>query len=105
MGLATAFGPNGSTKEGANGTMNGAANASTNGEYSDSNGNHKDMAVGGREIEKQLPDLPLSPLSPASQTNFEEEMLPRSYSPPPQLPEFVGAGGGLGGDDLFKDIR
>ena len=28
----------------------------------------------------------------------------RTWSPPPQLPEFVGGGGGLGGEDLFKDI-
>ena len=29
----------------------------------------------------------------------------RSYSPPPQLPEFIGAGGGLGlGEDFFKDF-
>ena len=29
----------------------------------------------------------------------------RSYSPPPQLPAFVGGGGGLGGEDIFKDIH
>ena len=35
-----------------------------------------------------------------------EEVPPRrSWSPPPQLPEFVGGGGGLGGADLFKDIH
>ena len=36
---------------------------------------------------------------------FEESFSPRSYSPPPQLPAFVGGGGGLGGEDLFKHIN
>ena len=29
----------------------------------------------------------------------------RSWSPPPQLPDFIGGGDGLGGEDLFKDIH
>lgn len=105
MGLATAFGANGGTADGTNETTNGISRGSTNGDYNDLNGDHKESPVGDQESEKQLPDIPMSPLSRTSTTNFEELMPKRSYSPPPQLPHFVGEGSGLGGEDMFKDIH
>lgn len=59
------------------------------------NGRHKveeDATVEDLDTEKPLPEL-------------EEPLSPRSYSPPPQLPAFVGGGGGLGAEDMFKDIH
>ena len=97
LGLATVFGKDdGSAHEATNGDANGNTNGVPNG----TDETHKSLENGGPENEKQLPDLPLSP------SNYPEEELPkRSYSPPPQIPEFVGAGSGLGGEDMFKDIR
>jgi len=43
--------------------------------------------------EKSLPESP--PLSP---------LVQRSDSPPPQLPEFVGGGGDLGCEEMFRDF-
>jgi len=101
MGLDTAFGPNGGSGVGTIDTTNGAMNGNRHGDHNDLNRDHKEVAITEQENEKQLPQIPLSPV-----TNYEEEMLPqRSYSPPPQLPDFIGAGGGLGGEDLFKDIH
>ena len=40
-----------------------------------------------------------------SLSEFDEPLPRRSWSPPPQLPAFVGGGGGIGGEDLFKDIH
>lgn len=40
-----------------------------------------------------------------SLSEFDEPLPRRSWSPPPQLPMFVGGGGGLGGAELFKDIH
>lgn len=51
-----------------------------------------DVAMGDMDTEKMLPQAHEAPIT-------------RSDSPPPQLPEFVGAGGGLGGEDLFRDIH
>ena len=111
MGLATAFNAGGA-KEGAGETTNGtnkftngseAANGSpTAGKPNGVNGSHDGVNVPMTGTDKQLPDIPLSPV-----TNLEEiDFTPtRSYSPPPQLPELVGGGGGLGGEDLFKDIQ
>lgn len=56
-------------------------------------GGNENALVTLADRQKSLPDTP--PMSPVE---------PRSNSPPPQLPEFVGAGMGLGGEDLFKDI-
>lgn len=92
MGLATAFGANGGTGVG----QNDATNRVVNGKHNGVNGHSEDGkmgGMGGQENEKPLPTL--------------DQVPTRSYSPPPQLPEFivVGAGVGLGGDDLFKDIH
>ena len=91
MGLATAFGANGGTEVGQNGATNRAVNGKQNGV----NGHSEDVkmgGMGGQENEKRFSALDQVPI--------------RSYSPPPQLPEFVvfGAEAGLG-DDLFKDIH
>ena len=59
------------------------------------NGRHEgeeDATMEDLGTEKPLPEI-VKPLSP------------RSFSPPPQLPMFVGGGEGLGGEDLFKDIH
>ena len=90
MGLATAFGANGST----GGGQNGATSGTMNGGHNEMNGHKEDITVDGQENEKPLP------LSPTS--DLERQ---RSWSPPPQLPAFIGGGGSLGGEDLFKDIK
>ena len=78
MSLATAFAANGGTDT-LHGTMNG----------------HKeDVTVDGQENEQPLAISPISDLR-----------LKRSWSPPPQIPAFIGGGGSLGGEDLFKDIQ
>ena len=90
LGLAAAFGANGST----GGGQNGATNGTMNGGHHGTNGHKEDITVDEQENEKPLP------LSPTS--DLEKQ---RSWSPPPQLPAFVGGGGSLGGDELFKDIK
>ena len=93
LGLATAFGANGVT----GGGQNGATNGSMNGGHTEMNGHKediKDISVDEEENEKPLP------LSPTS--DLEKQ---RSWSPPPQLPAFIGGGGSLGGEELFKDIN
>ena len=95
MGLAAAFGANGangSTGGGQNGATNG--NGTMNGGYNATNGHKEDITVDEQENEKPLP------LSPGS--DLEKQ---RSWSPPPQLPAFIGGGGSLGGEELFKDIK
>jgi len=95
MGLAAAFGTNGAngtTGGGQNG--NGATNGTMNGGHNVTNGHKEDITVDEQENEKPLP------LSPTS--DLEKQ---RSWSPPPQLPAFVGGGGSLGGEDLFRDIK
>ena len=96
LGLATAFGANGVTGGGQNGATNGT-NGSMNGGHTELNGHKEDIkeiSVDEQENEKPLP------LSPT--LDLEKQ---RSWSPPPQLPAFVGGGGSLGGEDLFKDIN
>ena len=69
--------------------MNGAQNGMTNGKHEKDD----DVTTEDADGERSLADE-------------SEEALPRrSWSPPPQLPEFIGGGGGLGGEDLFKDIH
>ena len=89
MGLATAFGANAGTGVAQNGSANGVSVV-----QNEINGHSQDVklnGIDGQENEKPLPELNLVPS--------------RTYSPPPQLPEFIGAGTGLGGEDLFKDIH
>lgn len=65
------------------------------GQKSVTNGRHEgeeDVRSEDLDMEKSLPEI-------------VEPLPSRSYSPPPQLPLFVGGGGGLGGEDLFKDIH
>lgn len=81
-------------RRGTGAGQNGATNRAVNGKQNVVNGHSEDIkmgGMGGQEKEKPLPAL--------------DQLPTRSYSPPPQLPEFVGAGVGLGGDDLFKDIH
>lgn len=95
LGLATAFGANGVTGGGQNGATNGT-NGTMNGAHTEMNGHKediKDISVDEQENEKPLP------LSPT--LDLEKQ---RSWSPPPQLPAFIGGGGSLGAEDLFKDI-
>lgn len=72
----------------ADGDTDGGKNNMANGKY----GVEENVTVEDLDTEKPLPEL-------------EESLPPRSYSPPPQLPAFVGGGGGLGGEDMFKDIQ
>ena len=89
LSLATAFGANGGTGAVQNGTTYGV-NGGQNGVNRDSEDTKKDE-FSEQENEQPLPNL--------------NQIPTRSYSPPPQLPDFVGGGGGLGGEDLFKDIH
>ena len=68
--------------------MNGAQNGMTNGKHE----GEDDVTTEDAETEQSLQES-------------EEAPPRRSWSPPPQLPEFIGGGGGLGGEDLFKDIH
>ena len=75
------------------GHTNGAQNGLTNGKHGEEQEEDDDYAtMEDLHTEKSLPEI-------------QEPLPPRSYSPPPQLPDFVGGGGGLGGEDLFKDIH
>ena len=99
LGMASAMGasgePEGRPSESMNGVSNGRQSV-TNGRHSNVsgqqngvNGSHEESSMNGHpETEKPLPVAPT-----------------RSWSPPPQLPAFIGGGGGFGGDDLFKDIH
>lgn len=73
-----------------NGAQNGLTNGKHGGEQEDDGDD--DATMEDLNTEKSLPEI-------------QEPLSPRSYSPPPQLPVFVGGGGGLGGEDLFKDIH
>ena len=70
-------------------SMNGAQNGTTNGKH------------------ERDDDVTMDEDAETEQSLQESEEAPprRSWSPPPQLPEFVGGGAGLGGEDLFKDIH
>lgn len=73
-----------------NGGQNGLTNGKHEGEKEEEDDD--DATMEDLHTEKSLPEI-------------QEPLPPRSYSPPPQLPVFVGGGGGLGGEDLFKDIH
>ena len=83
-----------------NGEQNGTANgtngsAKTNG-YSNGGTHHdSDVAMSGIDDHSGYSNG-LAPLPPM-----------KSPSPPPQLPAFIGGGGGLdlGMDDMFKDFK
>lgn len=101
LSLANAFaGTNGKENQPQNTGLNGGSAGATGGHTIEGrnsmvNGKHageEDVTMEDSDTER-----------PASE--LEEPLPPRSYSPPPQLPEFVGGGGGIGGADLFKDIH
>lgn len=106
LSLGNAFlGINGKENQPQNTGLNGGSPGpmggnAVEGQNSLTNGRHgaeedtaeEDTAMEDLDTEKEWPEL-------------EEPLPPRSYSPPPQLPEFVGGGVGLGGADLFKDIH
>ena len=113
MGLASAFGdsetgtgagqnvtanetPNGAMNGRQTGAMNGGDNVPTNKEKNGTNG-YGARKGGGNVTMGEQDDEKLSPES-------TQEPPRRSFSPAPQLPDFVGGGIGLGGEDLFKDI-
>lgn len=81
-------GLNGEATGARGGDTDGGKNSMTNGRHED----EEDVTMEEMDSENSLPEV-LEPLPP------------RSYSPPPQLPLFVGGGGGLGGEDMFKDIH
>lgn len=102
LGMASAFGANGDPEIRENGTTNGVTssgsnviNGKQNGVSGEQNGMNSDYdgrtSMAEQENEKPLPDIAIAST--------------RSWSPPPQLPELIGGGGGLGGEDLFKDIQ
>ena len=81
-------GLNGGTAVAAGDNMSEGQNGMTNGKHE----KEEDVPTEDADTEKSLSEI--------------EEPLPRrSWSPPPQLPMFVGGGGGLGGEELFKDIH
>ena len=84
-----------------NAVMNGGTTTAVTG--SGMNGTQNGMTNGKHEGEDDV----ITEDADAEQSLQESEEAPprRSWSPPPQLPEFVGGGGGLGGADLFKDIH
>lgn len=77
---------------GSTGPMGGHANDQQRGMTNGRHEGEEDATMEDADRDKSLPEL-------------EEPLPPRSYSPPPQLPVFVGGGGGLGGEELFKDIH
>ena len=91
---------NGKENQSPNGGLNGSTTTTTGGDIHEgrnglTNGKHsgeEDVTMEDADTEKSLPEI-------------EEPMSPRTWSPPPQLPEFIGGGGGLGGADMFKDIH
>lgn len=86
-------GLNGGSTGASGAHTNGAQNGLTNGKHgSEQDEDDDDVTMEDLHTEKSLPEI-------------QEPLPPRSYSPPPQLPVFVGGGGGLGGEDLFKDIH
>lgn len=101
LNMSNAFaGIDGKENQPQNGGLNGGSIGANGGNKNEgqngmANGKHKveeDVSMEDMDTEGPLPDI--------------EEPLPRrSWSPPPQLPVFVGGGGGLGGEDLFKDIH
>ena len=81
-------GANGGSTVATDGNTNGGPNGMTNGKHE----GEEDVPIEDADTEKSLSEI--------------EEPLPRkSWSPPPQLPMFVGGGGGLGGEDMFKHIH
>ena len=101
LNLNTAFAAmNGKENQPQNGGLNGGTTAinsdhANEGQNGMLNGNHEkeeETTMEDAETENSLPEI-------------DEPLPPRTYSPPPQLPEFVGGGGGLGGEDMFKDIH
>lgn len=114
LSLATAFGANNGTGRGqgsevtdeaTGGTINKLQKRPTNGATftTGQNGIHGDEKEGEdtiaedgyRQNENALPEIEKM----ASMSTISA----RSYSPPPQLPDLIGAGSGLG-EDLFKNI-
>ena len=106
LGMASALDTDGNTLSKQNVVTNGATNGAVHGGLNGTNGSlagveelqngmhggHETGTInGGSGNEEPLPDLGMVPT--------------RSWSPPPQLPAFIGGGGGLGGEDLFKDIH
>lgn len=86
--LASTIDANGDTGVGQNSNAIGT----TNGEQNGINGRHaEDAVMRGQENETPLSEIKMVPT--------------RSWSPPPQIPDFVGGGAGLGADDMFKDIN
>lgn len=86
---------NQSPNAGSNGESTATGGNTDGGQNSMTNGRHEgeeDATAEDLDTEKPLPEI-------------VEPLWPRSYSPPPQLPLFVGGGGGLGGEDIFKDIH
>ena len=97
--MSSAFGMGAESGNGTNGTngtttrtVNGDQGTVNGGKQNGLNGTHdEDSLMEGVENEKPLPSIDLT--------------RTRTYSPPPQLPDFIGGGGGLGGEDIFKDIH
>ena len=101
MNLSGAFAamggkPNQAQNGGVNGESARATGGATNeGQRGMTNGKHEaedDVTIEDADTEKSASEL-------------EEPLPPRSYSPPPQLPPFVGGGAGFGAEDMFKDIH
>ncbi len=97
LGMDTALGKNGTTRAGQNQNTIGATSSVINGGYSFMDrGPGEDVITTSQENER-------SPTAHESELSQYESI--RSISPPPQIPDFIGGGGGLGGEDLFKDIH
>lgn len=89
---------NGRETQPQNAGSNGTSAGATGGGNTD--GGQNGMTIGRHEGEEDATMEDLDTEKP-----LPEPLSPRSYSPPPQLPAFVGGGGGLGGEDMFKDIQ
>lgn len=101
LNLNSAFaGMNGKENQPHNAGLNGETTAVRDGHL---NQGQNGMTNGKHEAEE---DAPMEDADTERSLLESDEPLPRkSWSPPPQLPMFVGGGGGLGGADLFKDIH
>ena len=101
LNLAGAFSAaDGKVNQAQNGGVNGESARATSGvtsgaQHGMTNGKHEaedDVTMADADTEKSASEL-------------EELLPPRSFSPPPQLPAFIGGGAGLGAEDMFKDIH
>lgn len=97
LGMSTAQGENGIPGGSQDQNIVGATSPNTNvGHSVMDRGRGEDVIMNGQENDRLTSD---------ADNELPRIEAIRSISPPPQIPDFIGGGGGLGGEDLFKDIQ